>query len=208
MDGGRSATEGKDAPAAVRWPTWARVLTTLALLYHASAVWVGAWAPGPSSELERQLVGPFDAYYQATNQGFSYRYYSPEPPPTPIITATLAFADGRPDRVARIPERGTWPRLRYQRQLALANGLFQDLNEAKRHGDGSGSPWAHAFKTHLCRSNPGCSTITLRWQMHLVPNPGRVRELLDRSGGRPVDLDAEEFYTAPERIGVYPCDAS
>ncbi len=80
MDGGRSATEGKDAPAAVRWPTWARVLTTLALLYHASAVWVGAWAPGPSSELERQLVGPFDAYYQATNQGFSYRYYSPEPP--------------------------------------------------------------------------------------------------------------------------------
>ncbi len=44
--------------------------------------------------------------------------------------------------------------------------------------------------------------------MHLIPNLDRVRELLARPGGGAVDLDADEFYTTPERIGVYPCDAS
>jgi hypothetical protein len=209
MIGGNNDTTGKSAPTAGRWPTWARVVVTLALLYHASAVWVGAWAPAPSSRLERDLDDVFDRYQQLVDQGYSYRYYSPEPPPTPVITAVLTYGDGRPERSVRIPERGTWPRLRYQRQLALASGLLMDVEDARANGgDASKSRWAHAFKTHLCRSNPGCSSVTLWWQLHLVPNPERVRQLLEAPGAGPVDLDAEEFYTAPERIGVFPCDAS
>jgi hypothetical protein len=209
MNGGKNDTIDKVAPIAGRWPNWARVIVTLALLYHASAVWVGAWAPAPSSRLERDLDEFFDRYQQLVDQGYSYRYYSPDPPPTPVVTATLAFADGRPEKSVRIPERGTWPRLRYQRQLALANGLLMDVEDAKAKGlDASRSRWAHAFATHLGRSNPGCSSVTLRWQLHLLPNPDRVRQLLEAPGAGPVDLDAEEFYTAPERIGVFPCDAS
>ncbi|WP_435009709.1 hypothetical protein P12x_000957 [Tundrisphaera lichenicola] len=208
MIDGKSDTVASVDRGGKAWPTWARVLVTLALLYHASAVWVAAWAPPPSSELERDLDVFFDRYQQLTAQGYSPRYYSPEPPPTPVITATLAFADGRAEKVVRIPERGTWPRLLYQRQLALANGLFQDASEAREFGDASRSRWAHAFATHLGRVNPGCSSVTLQMQLHLVPSPDRAREWLARPGAGPVDLDADEFYTAPERIGVFPCDAS
>jgi hypothetical protein len=44
--------------------------------------------------------------------------------------------------------------------------------------------------------------------MHLVPPIDRVRELRDHSSDGKVDLDADEFTTAPERIGVFPCDGS
>ena len=97
----------------------------------------------------------------------------------------------------------------YQRQLALAHGLMEDFEAARRDaGDGSKSRWANAFATHLGRANPGCSSVTLHLQMHLVPRIERVREMLEQARPGPVDLDADEFYTAPERIGVFPCDAS
>ena len=204
MDGGKSGTVGNLGDRSKRWPTWARVVATLLLLFHAAAIWVGAWAPQPSSGLVRGLDDFFGTYQQLIDQGYSYRYYSPEPPPTPVITATLAFGEGRPEKTVRIPERGTWPRLRYQRQLALASGLLMDVEDARHNGgDGSKSRWANAFASHLRRSNPGCTAVTLRSQLHLVPNPERVRELLARPGGGAVDLDAEEFYTAPERIGDF-----
>lgn len=192
-----------------RWPAWACRLATVALLFHAAAALAGALGAPPCSSLEHEVAESFGPYHQAIDQGVSYRYYSSAFPPTPVVTATLAFADGRADREVRLPERGTRPRLRYQRQLALAHGLMEDFEEARREaGDGSRSRWARAFATHLGRANPGCSSVTLRLQMHLVPEIGRVRQLLDRPGAGAVDLDAEEFYTAFERIGVFPCDAS
>jgi hypothetical protein len=45
-------------------------------------------------------------------------------------------------------------------------------------------------------------------KLHTIPDPSAVRALLDRSPSSRFDLDAEEFYTVPERIGDYPCDAS
>ena len=44
--------------------------------------------------------------------------------------------------------------------------------------------------------------------MHMVPRIERIQELMKPPGPARVDLDDDEFYTAPERIGVYPCDAS
>jgi len=209
MDCGKSDTTGRvDRPGAA-WPAWAKVATSLALLFHAVAVVAGALGAQPASGLEQAAADFFGPYHQAIDQGDSYRYYSTAFPPTPVVTATLAFGDGRPDRVVRLPERGTWPRLRYQRQLALAHGLMEDFEAARREvGDGSRSDWAHAFATHLCRSNPGCSAVTLRLQRHLVPTIERIQRWLSRPGDGPVDLDVDEFTTAPERIGVFPCDAS
>ncbi|WP_435021822.1 hypothetical protein TA3x_002579 [Tundrisphaera sp. TA3] len=208
--GRRMADEGDWAEAdAQGWPVWAKRLTTLAVLFHAAAIWAGAWAAAPASGLERALADRFSAYNQFIDQGYSYRYYSPEPPPTPVVTAELSYADGRPSRTVRLPERGTWPRLRYQRQLALANALAADFEDARTHaGDGSRSRWAHAYATHLGKENPGCSEVTLRLQMHLIPPLERVRDQVRQRGFAPVDLDAEEFYSTPERIGVYPCNAS
>ena len=199
-----------EAPAGAGWPAWARRLATAGLLFHAAAILAGVWAAPPASELEQRINHVFEPYDGAIRQGYSYRYYT-EPAPTPVVTATIAFRDGRPEEVVRIPNRATRPRLLYQRELNLANWLMEDVNEARRFaGDGSKSRWAQAFAAHLGRTHPGCSTVTLRNQLHLVPPLDRVRAdlLLPAAGAKPVDLDAEEFYTTPERIGEFPCDAS
>jgi hypothetical protein len=190
------------------WPPWARRMATAALLFHLAALVVGALAAPPSSLLERGLYPIFAPYFQLIDQGYAYRYYAPEPGPTPIATATIRYADGRPEETIRLPDRGARPRLRYQRQLALANHLTVDFQAARAAtGDGSLSRWARSYARHLALSRPGCATITLFSQEHLIPDPERVRQALAAPGSPRVDLDAEEFYTTPERIGEFPCDA-
>ncbi|AGA25050.1 hypothetical protein [Singulisphaera acidiphila] len=191
-----------------RWPAWARGLASVGLLIHGMAVLAGALASPPSSILEQALVLPFGGYLQRIDQGYTYRYYAPEPPPTPIATATIQYADGRPDETIRLPDRTVRPSLRYQRQLALANHLVVDFETARAMtGDGANSTWARSYARHLAKSRPGCKTITLYTQTHLIPDPERVRQELAAPGHRRVNLDAEEFYTTPERIGEFSCDA-
>jgi hypothetical protein len=48
--------------------------------------------------------------------------------------------------------------------------------------------------------------VTLYVQMHRIPDLAEVLAARERPGGGRVDLDAEEFYTVPERIGDYSCD--
>jgi hypothetical protein len=192
-----------------RWPAWARYLASAALLFQMAAVLTAALAGPPAfSPLELDVAKWFEAYHHFTDQGYAYRFYAPEPGATPVVTATIRYVDGRPEGTIRLPARGVWPRLRYQRQLALAQHLFDDVNAARmRMGDGSRSRWALSYARHLCRSHPGCSGVTLRVQMHMIPDSREVNEALARPGGH-VDLDSEEFFTTPERIGDYPCDAS
>ncbi len=195
-------------PSPPGWPSWKRRLISALLLFHLIALGVAVAAAPPSSALERALASAFGRYYELVDQGYAYRYYAPEPPPTPVVTATVRFADGRPEVIVRLPQRGLRPRLRYQRQLALAFHLFSDFDEARRvAGDGSRSRWARSYARHLVKAWPGCATVTLSAQMHLIPDPRRVLEAASTPGAPRVDLDAEEFYTTPERIGEFSCDA-
>ncbi len=196
------------SPSPPSWPLWKWRLISALLLFHLIAIGVAAASAPPSSALERLLSSAFGRYYELVDQGYAYRYYAPEPPPTPVVTATVRFADGRPEAIVRLPRRGLRPRLRYQRQLALAFHLFSDFNEARHEaGDGSRSPWARAYARHLAKAWPGCATVTLSAQMHLIPDPRRVQQAASTPGAPRLDLDAEEFYTAPERIGEFSCDA-
>ena len=191
------------------WPGWARVLVTLGLLYHMAAVVAGAVGVPPSSELERHIADLFTPYHDLLDQGYAYRYYA-EPPPTPVITATLRFGEGGPYLIVRLPERGlAGPRMRHQRQLALANALFADFEDA-RHlgGDGNRSRLAAAYARHLCKVHPGCTGVTLHAQQHLIPDPQQVREALAPPGAAGFDLFDEALFTSPERIGDFACDGS
>ncbi len=189
------------------WPVWGRRLVSALLLYHLAAILAGALAAPPASSLEREVAEAFGPYHQLIDQGYGYRYYAPEPGPTPVVTATVRYADGRPEESVRIPDRGVSPRLRYQRQLALANHLTADFMNARREtGDGTRSHYARSYAQHIVRSHSGCASVTLYVQSHLIPDPREVRDALAR--GEAVDLDAPEHYTAPERIGEFPCDGS
>jgi hypothetical protein len=63
------------------------------------------------------------------------------------------------------------------------------------------SRWAPSYARHLGHVY-GCSEVALYVSMHLIPPVGLVHQR--REEGRPVDLDAEEFYQVPELIGVFP----
>jgi hypothetical protein len=199
---------GETGIAGRGWPAGARRLVSAVLIFHLVAILAGAFSAQPSSELERSIADKFSAYYQLIDQGYGYRYYAPEPPPTPVMTATVHYADGRPDRTIRLPRKETFPWLLRQRQLALANHLNTDYLAARfEGGDASRSRWGRSYARHLAKTHPGSSEIELHMQSHLIPAVQRVRELLASPGSRGVDLDAEEFYTTPEWIGAYPCDA-
>jgi hypothetical protein len=188
------------------WPAWARWVVSVALLLHMGAILAGAVSVPPSSDLLRGIAARFAHYYELIDQGYGYRYYT-EPPPTAVIQARLRFADGREERVVRLPDPAQGPRLRYQRHLALAHHLFEDFRLAKEAPGGPApSRWAASYARHLCRANPGCSGVTLYLVMHLIPDLPLVRETASRPGATPIDVDDERFFTVPERIGDYSCD--
>lgn len=200
----KSRAEG--GRAAAGWPAGRRCVVSAALAFHLAALLAAALAAPPSSPLERSAAELFAPYHQLVDQGYAYRYYAPEPGPTPVVTARVRYGDGR-EETLRLPERGLWPRLRYQRQLALANHLADDYGRARAAtGSGLNSVWARSYARHLAKARgPGCASVSLYVQWHLVPDLEHVAEERTRTG-QAVDLDAEEFYTAPERIGDYPCD--
>jgi hypothetical protein len=205
--GGQRGEPGTVVLERAVWSGWARVLISLVLMFHMTAVLAGALGVAPSSLLERTIADPFKPYYELADLGYSYHYYA-EPPPTPVVTATLSFGEGRPEETLRLPGREvTGPRLRHQRQLALANALFNDVREVKeRTGDSSRSQLARAYARHLCRTRPDCRSVTLHVRQHLIPDPERVREALAAPGAPRFDLFAEELFTTPEWIGDFPCD--
>jgi hypothetical protein len=191
------------------WSKPVRWIVTCGLIYHFSAVVAGALGVPPSSVLERRIADLFAPYLDLVDQGYAYRYYA-EPPPTPVITATLRFDHDRPDETIRLPDRGlTGPRLRHQRQLALAHALFTDFQEAKeRTGDGSLCRLGPAYSRHLCATHIGCQRVTLHAQLHLIPDADNVREAIGAPRPRPFDLFSEELFTTPQWIGDYTCDGS
>jgi hypothetical protein len=205
---GRSeASESNDSGALAPWPVWARVAVSAALLFHMGAVMGGALGVPPSSLLEQSIAEIFAPYHDLVDLGYSYRYYV-DPPPTPVVTATLEFGDGRPEETLRLPGREVaGPRMRHQRQLALANSLFMDVRAAKeRTGDSSKSRLARAYARHLCLTRRDCRNVTLHVQHHLIPELEHVREATRSPGAPTFDLFAESLFTTPEWIGDYACD--
>jgi hypothetical protein len=168
----------------------------------------------PSSILQRRFADLFTWHHGLFDQGYAYRYYA-EPPPTPVVVATLRRADGS-DEVVRIPEREVaGPPMRRQRQLALANALFASTRSGHQghdHGDDEGGdeepPWlARSYARYLGRAYPGTSSVTLKVQQHLIPGPDRVLEMEEGTGGR-FDLFDKSLFTSPRWIGDFPCDGS
>jgi len=190
------------------WPGWARLMISCALLFHIGACVAGAVGAPPSSALARRIADLFTPYFDLLDLGYSYRFYS-EPPPTPVMRAMLHFEDGRLEEVIRLPGLNIpGPRMRHQRQLALANALFMDVQQAKeRTEDRSQSQLAPAYARHLCRKHPGCRSVTIHLMQHLIPDPDQVRSALSLQSARRFDLFGESLFSTPERIGDYSCGA-
>lgn len=200
--------KAESAGESTGWPPWLRVVATIAIVSHAALIWIAAWGGSPASRLEMSWRDGFRWYYGLIDQGYTYRYYAPEPPPTPVLRAVIKYKDGKTEEV-RIPNRDIQPRMLYQRQLALANHLLNDVEAARAGtGDASRSRWAQSYAKHLGKTHPGAVSVALSVEMHLIPDPNEIRRQIDATGKAPDLDDPNQFYSVPERIGEFPCDVS
>lgn len=180
------------------WPVWAKGLASFALAVHLVAVLAGAFASPPASELEVGLFRGFLPYCQAIDQGFSYRYYAPNPSPTPVIFAEISREGGEKETV-RIPEMpGISPRLLHQRHINLAHALMLDHHAAREAG--ATSFLARSMARYLLKERGGDS-VTFFLRQHMVPPREAVARA--REQGRPIDFEDGAFYTAPERLATF-----
>lgn len=192
--------------------TWfAKPAVAILVAVHFAILLIGAAAASPSSELQQALAGKFLGYYQLLDLGQGYRFYAPRPAPTAIVTAKLKIRD-KDGRVryetVRIPERGTRPRLRLQRQLALANSLWSEFERqaAGGHQGHLHEPiLAKAYARHLGKKVEGCESVELF--LHRHPDPVQV-ERAYRAGEviTMTDLEDERYRTPTESLGSFPCD--
>ncbi len=198
-------TDATNVPSASteRWRTPAKLLVSIALLYHTSAILAGALAGPPSSPVERKAANLFRYYYGFVNQGYAYRYYArldttvdpahPHPWNTPVITMEMEFAgaEGVRHEVLRLPRRDArWPRLRFQRELDLAYHLTSDPR------------WVGTYARHVCKTL-GCTKVTLYTQEHQIPDLASVRSAA--AGGGTIDLEAESTYGPRVKLGEFKC---
>lgn len=185
------------------WPVWARVVVSVVLGYHLLAMLAVAVSGMPASPLERRFSGIFASYIDWIDQGHVHRYYAPAPPPTPIALGELRFGKGKPSLSIRIPDRSVRPRIRYQRQLAVAFHLYEELQGRPRDGRAPESRLGASYARHLASEHPGCEEVVLRVQEHLVPDLVRLRQMTPEGEPLP-DSDDERFYTVPRLVGRYP----
>ncbi len=187
-----------------------RSMIAIVVAIHLAIVLIGALAAQPSSVLEQALANQFLGYFQILDLGQGYRFYAPSPAPTAIVTAKLKIRDddGRIRyKTVRIPDRTTGPRLRLQRQLALANSLWTEYERelAAPEGDHSSHILAKSYARHLGNGVAGCESVELF--VHRHPDPSALENAL-RQGSKLTlkELDTERFSTPIESLGVFPCE--
>jgi hypothetical protein len=205
-----SRGSGREQVGGGPWPSWAKLLASIAILMHGTAVVISALAAPPSSGFERGLARRFRHYYGLVDMGYSYRFFSPDPAPLPIVTARLRFNDGS-EKVVRLPNRRTSRRWLQLRLIALAITLAKDLDSERFGQPGSGcSRWARSYARHLQKREKGqdCVQVDLYLRRPPAPRSGRADLLRAESSELILNADEEGASTVPVWIGSFRCDGS
>ena len=140
----------------------------------------------------------FKPYYDLTNQGYTYTYYAPEPPPTPVVEATLKFADGRPSRVIRLPGAVLGLASSISGNWRWRTGCTPTSMRPARSPATAGRVAGRAsYARHLCATYPGCKEVALQTRMHKIPELPRVLEILESSRGAASTSTPRSFTARP-----------
>jgi len=184
------------------WPVWAKVLVSVLLVLHLTAVFMPPFTfqaspirgvGSPLAETAMNLVQPYvDAAY--LNHG--YAFFAPDPGPSHLLRAEIEFADGRPPLVEVMPDLDRhWPRLLYHRHFMLCEHLHasfappepppnpEDREAWSRVRDLYERRWA-AYENHL-KTRHGAERVKLTRLEHVLLDPyefsvrGRLPEAED-----------------------------
>ncbi len=159
-----SVAQGALTPAG--WPSWAKVVVSILILFHFFAIFLAVTAeggPDNSPELSRKLY--FSDYAHYTNAypylrtlflTNAYRFFAPNPGWTALVWFRVQYADGSV-RWFEIPRAGEFVlRMPYQRRLALALQVGQNIMEYPPYSGRSiltvyGRAYVSSFVRHVAR---------------------------------------------------------
>lgn len=205
----RHSTKSEREGRGKTWPAWAKGIVSAVLLVHMGAVLATEAGEMPSSEAERDLAALFAPYINFINQHNTHRYYSPQPGPTPTLLFRIHYKDpNKPDETIRVPDPATRPRIRFQRQLAIAENVAFEYEIVKNMLMGERTPtnllYPAYFARRFCRIRPGCASVEVILRMHNFPPPQVAYQAAAESGA--LDLDRDEFYGPSVELEVLRCD--
>jgi hypothetical protein len=160
-----------------------RVLISIAILAHLTAVIAAPMAVGPSSQLQQNLAEIVHPYLSACYLNHGYRFFCPEPGPGHLIRYQL---EG-PDESGKFPDKQTeWPRLFYHRHFMLSEKLanmFVPEHVPQPERTEAMKPFeavAQSYADHLLEVS-GAHRVTLELVSHELPSPD------DMTNDRPLD---------------------
>ena len=213
IDAGNSAAEdrGERPVARIAGRSGCAGWSSAALLFHMAAVLAGA--PGRAAVVGAGAAarGRVHAVLRRDRPGLCVPLLRPRAAADAgghgdaSVRRRPARRDGPPARAtrvlaaARLRHSGSWPwpttcSPTSRRPKPAGDGEPEPLGAVVRPAPLPGPPRLH--RASRCTS-----------QLHLIPDPERVREALATPGATAGSTSyAEEFYTTPERIGDFPCD--
>ena len=204
---GRCRATARSGPSGGGWPVGVRRLVSAVLIFHIVAILVGALVVAAVVAAGAVAGRPVRALFPADRPGVRVPLLRPR-------AAADARGDGD-DPLRRRPARRDGPAPPQGRvplaAAAAATGAGQSpATPTSRRPRSRGATASRSRWATLVRPAPGADAPRLlgdRAHRAAAPDPRRragSRAPRTRRARRRVDLDAEEFYTTPERIGEYP----
>jgi hypothetical protein len=185
----------KTAPSPRQLATPWKVLISVAILAHLTAVIAAPMAVPPSSQLQRDLAQAVSPYVALAYLNHGYRFFCPQPSPGHLVRYTLQLPDGSTTTDEFPNLHGQWPRLFYHRFFMLSEKLAgflppelevdatpEDRDLAKQNQQ-TFDTIAKSYADHLLETT-GAKRVTLELVEHELPSPTdmeRDRPLTDKS---------------------------
>jgi hypothetical protein len=132
-------------------------LVNLWLVYHLLAIAVGPASVPPTSPLVQSAWRCASGYLQALYLNHGFRFFAPDPSGSTLVDYTLEFADGRTES-GRVPDRASWPRLRYHRHFMVTEFLGNGPEEFRPLVE-------RAIARNLCRES-GAERVRMEVVFH------------------------------------------
>lgn len=164
------------------WPGGLRVIVSIGIILHLSAVLIAPLAgPPPATLLANRLIQPLRPYIGLLYLGHGYRFFAPDPGPGHSITFSVTRTDGGVvTGVVPDPVRDR-PRLFYHRRFMVSEKIAALIPPAdapaavRAEARRDWGPLVQGVARQLLREHDG-SRVTLTLVEHALPGPEDILE--------------------------------
>ena len=184
------------------WPGRRKLLVSLLLAFHLTAVVVAPWsAVPPTSQLAVGVRRVFNWYLNLAYLNHGYRFFAPDPGPSHLVRYEVELEQGRLE-YGRFPSlTDQWPRLLYHRYFMISEAVFnltepvrekpERFNDDQHRKDFEAQrrlsrELVRSLARDIARRHEGVRNVKLFLQEHAIPFPQQVENGMS--------LDDESLY--------------